>query len=113
MHLLGQFSNPSSSLQAVFDHLPNEPIVLAARPSVAPVPVMRRLGNGVVQRAIVKTLATSDEPMRLAAIHTAVEALLGQVVSKESVGWCLRTGCRGDKPRFERAEYGYYCSVRH
>jgi hypothetical protein len=99
-------------LQAVFDALPDGPIVSAAQQSVAPEPVVRRLGNGVVQRAVVKVLAASDVPVRLAAIHAAVEAVLGQAVSKESVCWCLRTGCGGDKPRFERALYGYYRLVR-
>lgn len=74
---------------------------------------MRRLGNGVVQRAVIKTLAASDVPMQLAVIHAAVEGMLGHVVSKESVSWCLRTGCGGDEPRFERASRSYYRLVRH
>jgi len=108
MHLLGHFSNPSSSLQAIFDNLPDGPIAPAARRSIAPEPVTRRLGNGVVQRAVVKVLEVSDTPMRLADICAAVEARLGQSVSKESVSWCLRTGCGGDAPRFERVSYGCY-----
>jgi hypothetical protein len=73
---------------------------------------MRRLGNGVVQRAVVKVLAASDAPTRLAHIYAAVEARLGHSVSKESVSWCLRTGCGGDEPRFERVSYGCYRLVR-
>ncbi len=112
MHLLGHFSNPSSSLQAIFDNLPDGPIAPAARGSVTPEPVLRRLGNGVVQRAVVKVLAASDAPMRLAHIRAGVAARLGQSVSYESVSWCLRTGCGGDKPRFERVAYGRYQLVR-
>jgi hypothetical protein len=111
VRLLGHFSNLSSSLQAIFNALPDEPILLAGQPSVAPEPA-GRLGNGVVQRAVVKVLAESDGPMRLSAVCAAVEAMLGQVVSKESVSWCLRTGCGGDEPRFERASYGCYRLVR-
>jgi hypothetical protein len=112
MHLLGHFSNPSSSLQAIFDNLPDGPIAPAAGGSVPPEPLMRRLGNGVVQRAVVKVLAASEAPMRLAQIRAGVAARLGQSVSYESVSWCLRTGCGGDEPRFERASYGCYRLIR-
>jgi hypothetical protein len=73
---------------------------------------MRRLGNGVVQRAVVKVLSADGGSMQLADVQAAVTTRLGQSVSKESVSWCLRTGCAGDEPRFERVAYGCYRLVR-
>jgi hypothetical protein len=67
----------------------------------------KRLGNGAVRRAVVKVLAASDQPMRVAAVQAAVQVLLGRVVSYESVSWCLRMGSKGETPCFERASY--YC----
>jgi hypothetical protein len=112
MHLLGHFSNPSSSLQAIFNALPDEPLAYSVEPAPAVPVAAQRLGNGVVQRAVIKTLGAVTVPMRASAIHAAVEARLGHVVSKESVSWCLRTGCGGDEPRFERVSYGCYRLVR-
>jgi hypothetical protein len=106
MRLLGHLTNPPSSLQAVFNALPDEPIEPMARPE-SPV-ATGRLGNGVVQRAIVKVLASADRPMRLRDIHSAVEDRLGQAVSKESVSWCLRRSRSGDELRFERVAFGSY-----
>jgi hypothetical protein len=71
-------------------------------------PVMRKLGNGVVQRAVVKALAAAERPMGLAEVQTAVESLLGQSVSLNSIKWCLSTGARGEKPCFERVARGCY-----
>ncbi len=73
---------------------------------------MLRLGNGVVQAAIVKALAAADRPMCLAEVQTAVESLLGQPASKDWISSCLSTGARGDKPRFERVSRGRY-RLRH
>jgi hypothetical protein len=70
--------------------------------------MMRRLGNGVVQRTVVKVLEAANEPMRGADIHQAVEGLLGHPVSKDSVSCCLSTGARSKQPRFERVACGYY-----
>jgi hypothetical protein len=111
MHLLGRLTNPSAPLKAVFEALPDEPIEPTVRdpePQVA----TGRLGNGVVQRAIVKVLASADQPMRLRDIHSTVEDLLGQTVSKESVSWCLRMSRSGEGPRFERVAYGSYQLIR-
>jgi hypothetical protein len=69
---------------------------------------MLKLGNGVVQAAVVKALARADHPMRLAEVRTAVDALLGHPVSKDSINWCLSTGVRGKEPRFERVACGSY-----
>jgi hypothetical protein len=74
---------------------------------------MRRLGNGVVQRAVVKALVAADQPMRLAEVHLAVEGLgHTHTVSKDSINWCLSTGARGKEPRFERVARGCYWLMR-
>jgi hypothetical protein len=105
MRLVGQLSNPSSSLERVLE----APSTSAARPSSVPMPPSCRLGNGVVQRAVVKVLSTADRPMRLREICSALDKMLGQPVSVESVSWSLRTGSRGLKPQFERVSRGVYC----
>ncbi len=69
---------------------------------------MGRLGNGEMQRAVVKVLEAANGPMRGADIHRAVERLLGRPVSKNSVSWCLLAGVRAKEPRFERVSYGTY-----
>jgi hypothetical protein len=69
---------------------------------------MRRLGDGVVQRAVIKALVAADQPMGLTEVHLAVEGLLGRTVSKDSIKWCLSTGVRGKEPRFERVARGCY-----
>jgi hypothetical protein len=68
----------------------------------------RRLGNGVIQRAVVNVLSTNDRPMRGADIHRAVEHMLGYPVSKNSVSWCLAACVRGQNPRLEGLSYGVY-----
>jgi hypothetical protein len=90
----------------VFEALPDEPLEPVEQPT--PPSATGRLGNGVVQRAVVKVLAAEGGPMRGAEIHRAVERLLGRPVSKDSVSWCLRTGARGKEPRFQRVSYGTY-----
>jgi hypothetical protein len=106
MHLLEHLTNPSAPLKAVFEALPDESLKPIEHPTQPP--EMGRLGNGVVQRAVAKVLATADGPTRAADIHLAVERLLGRAVSKESVSYCLRMGVRGAEPRFERVAVGYY-----
>jgi hypothetical protein len=110
MHLVGQCSNPSAPLRAIFEALPDGPIVRkAGSPArVAPEPKLLKLGNGVVQAAVVKALVAADRPMRLPEVRMAVDALLGRSVSKDSINWCLSTGARGDEPRFERVGRGCY-----
>lgn len=107
MHLVGQLSNPSVSLVAVFEAPPNKRITSPERPESCP-STTGRLGNGVVQRAVVKVLTATDAAMRGAEIHRAVEDLLGHPVSKDSVSWCLAAGVKGTMPRFERVAYGCY-----
>jgi hypothetical protein len=110
MQLLGHLTNPPSSLQAIFKALPDEPIEASVRPD--PQVTTGRLGNGVVQRAVVKVLAAANGPMRRADVHVAVERLLGCPVSMESVSWSLLAGVRMKQPRFERVAYGCYRLAR-
>jgi hypothetical protein len=110
MHLVGQLSNPSGHLEAVFNALLSESLRPAAR--FEPPPATSRLGNGVVQRAVVKVLASADGPMRGVDIHLAVEHLLGHPVSKNSVSWCLAAGARTCTRRFMRRGRGRYCLGR-
>jgi hypothetical protein len=77
-----------------------------------PQPEQRRLGNGVVQRAVVRVLGDADGPMRTGEVQAGVERLLGRPVAKESVSWSLRTGSRGTRPRFECVAYATY-RLRH
>jgi hypothetical protein len=107
MQLLGQLQNPSPSLQVVSEAFPDGPATPSERPAAA-MPSPKRLGNDVVKRAVVKVLAASTEPMRVVAIQTAVQALLGHAVSYESVSWCLRMGSRKETPLFVRPARGYY-----
>jgi len=110
MRLVGQLSNPSPSLRAIFDALPDGSFEPTAWPdrSVASAPVARRLGNGVVQRAVVKVLAAAQRPLTVLETQAAVAGLLGHSVSKGSINYCLSTGTRGGEPRFERVARGCY-----
>jgi len=106
VQLVDQLSRPSSRLKAVLD-LVNE---AAAEPSeaVPPSPVKRRIGNGVVLRAVSSALAEAGEPMQAKAVHAAVEALLGQAVSWSSVKATLANHATGPSPRFVRVARGRY-----
>jgi hypothetical protein len=55
-----------------------------------------------------KVLASTDSPMRVPEIRSAIGNLLGQPVSSDSLAWSLRKGCRGEQPPFERVKYGIY-----
>jgi hypothetical protein len=107
MQLLGQLQNPPPSLGVVFEAFP-EGTTPNEGEAAALMPPPMRLGNGVVQRAVVKVLAAAEQPMRVAEIRIAVEAAFGHTVSYESVSWSLRAGSRGDDPHFERTSYWCY-----
>lgn len=109
MRLIGQLSNPSVALSAVFEAafvVRRGPRGL--REPAAVEPASQRLGYGVVQRAVVRVLAAARRPMRVAEVHQAVERLLGHPVSENSVGWCLAAGVRGEPSRFDRISRGSY-----
>lgn len=63
---------------------------------------------GWVRDAVVHVLADQGEPMRFTDVHAAVEALLGEPVSSDSVGWVLSSDVRGPAPRFVRVARGRY-----
>lgn len=67
MHLVGQLSNPSGALEAVFEAVPDGPMSATASPR--PQARSGRLGNGVVQRAVVKVLGATGAPMRSSEVH--------------------------------------------
>ena len=73
---------------------------------------MRRAGNGVIQRAVIKALLEADRAMDVGETHAEVEVLIGHPVSRDSVNSCLSTGARGARPRFERVARGRYQLAR-
>jgi hypothetical protein len=76
-------------------------------PAVAP-PEAKRLGNGVIARALIKAFAAADRPMGVCEAQAAVEGLLGHGVSRDSVNSCLSTGARAARPNFQRVGPGRY-----
>lgn len=106
MHLVGRLSNPSATLAAVFE------AAFVVRPgpreSVVVEPVSRRLGNGVVQRAVVKVLTVVRRPMCGQEVRLAVEDLLGHPVSENSISSCLAYGARRREPLFAKVARGWY-----
>jgi hypothetical protein len=114
MHLVGQLSRPSSSLDLVLDIMdsgPGFPEPPSSRPVVEE-PEAKRLGNGVVQRAVVKVLAAAQRPLTVPEAQAAVVDLLGHPVSKGSINCCLSTGALGNESRFERTARGCYRLIR-
>jgi hypothetical protein len=107
MHLVGQHSNPSEPLEAVLGWVPDASRTRRSEP-IAALPGTKRLGNGVVQRALIKALAVAGGPIGVCEAQTAVEALLGHGVSRDSVNSCLSTGARGLQPSFQRVAPGRY-----
>jgi hypothetical protein len=107
MHLVGQLSNPSELLESVLGGVPGASRARRTEP-VAALSETKRLGSGVVQRALMKALAVSAGPMGVHEAQAAVEALLGHGVSRGSVNSCLSTGARGVRPGFERVAPGRY-----
>jgi hypothetical protein len=107
MHLVGQLSNPSPRLQSILDLSASR--VKRKTTRAQSQPPQRRLGNGVVQRAVIRVLSDAGGPMRTGEVQAGVERLLGHPVAKESVSWSLRMGSREAKPtHFERVSYGRY-----
>jgi hypothetical protein len=107
MHLVGQLSNPSEPLEAVLGWVPDGSATRKWEP-LGPLHATKRLGNGVVQRALLKAVASAGRPMGVREAQVAVEALLGHSVSRNSVNSCVSTGARGVPPSFERVAPGRY-----
>ncbi len=68
----------------------------------------RSVRVGAVPEAIVQVLAESVEPMRMRDIHTEVEMLIGQAVSRSSVKNWLASRAQGKQPLLVRLERGRY-----
>ncbi len=109
MHLVGQLSNPSAPLAAVLEAaFVVRPGPRELRESVVVEPASRRLGNGVVQRAVVKVLAMAQRPMCGQEVRLGVDALLGHPVSENSISSCLAYGVRRREPLFVRVTRARY-----
>ena len=69
--------------------------------------VDRQLLGGLVPSAILRVLAESVEPLRVAAIHEAIELMLGRSVSRSTVKNALARQARRDG-RLVRLARGQY-----
>jgi hypothetical protein len=107
MYLSGHYSNPPGALETVL-RCPCERLSSRQSAPKAIVPGPKRLGNGVIQRAVLSALGEADGAMDVGEAHAAVEMLLGRTVSRDSVTSCLSTGARGARCRFERVARGRY-----
>jgi hypothetical protein len=63
---------------------------------------------GWVLDAVREVMADQVGPMRVTRVHAAVEALLGEKVSGDSVSWVLASHARGASPLFVRVARGRY-----
>jgi hypothetical protein len=63
---------------------------------------------GWVLDAVREVMADQVGPMRVAHVHAAVEALLGEQVSGNSVSWVLASHSSGPSPLFVRVARGRY-----
>jgi hypothetical protein len=107
VRLVGQLSNPSQSLLSILG-LPMGRVKRQVQQPFSLQPAPKRLGNGVVQRAVVQVLTEANGPLRTGEVQAGVERLLRRPVAKESVSWSLRTGSCGEDSRFERVGYATY-----
>jgi hypothetical protein len=80
----------------------------AQETTAAALPMTTRLGNGVVQKAVISAFVAAGRPMGVSEVQMAVEAQLGHPVSRDSINSCLSSGARGQEPRFERVAHGCY-----
>lgn len=105
MALLVTISNPevANRLQKLAKKLEH---IAASSPPAPPLPELPKRRCGDVSRAITQVLTEAATPMRLASIHTEVEARLGNV-SRSTVKDCL---ARHAKPggKFVRVARGRY-----
>jgi hypothetical protein len=107
MHLRGHDSNHDRPLRVVLEWVPEALGMLPRRPAGA-VLQAKRLGNGVVQRAVIDVLGASDHALAVPRVHLGVEERLGRTVSRDSVRSCLSSGVRGPHSSFERTAPGCY-----
>ena len=69
---------------------------------------LRTRRPGWVRDAVVRVLADHGGPMRVVHIHAAIETLLAEPVSLDSVSWVLSSDVRGPAPLFSRVAPGRY-----
>jgi len=81
------------------------------RPAAAVVGA-KRLGNGVVQRAVIGALVAARRVLTVVEVQGAAEERLGMEVPRGSVRSCLSSGARGPHPVFERTDPGCYRPTR-
>ena len=113
MRLSGHYSNHSPAFTGVLDAFPGGvPEQIDRCPRVAEAQRPLRLGNGVVQRAVMKALAGADRPMDVGEAHKAAEEVLGYPVSRDSVNSCLSSGARAARFGLERVARGRYQLTR-
>jgi hypothetical protein len=79
-----------------------------ARPRVITSRRLRPRRPGWVLDAVCDVMADQAGPMRVANVHAAVEALIGEVVSANSVSWVLASYSAGPSPLFVRVARGRY-----
>jgi hypothetical protein len=79
-----------------------------ARPRVITSRRLRSHRPGWVLDAVREVMADQAGPMRVAHVHTAVEAVLGETVSANSVSWVLASHSAGPSPLFVRVARGRY-----
>ena len=83
-----------------------------AQPRVIMSRRLRARRPGWVLDAVREVMVDQAEPMRVMHVHAAVEALLGEAVSKDSVSWCLSAGAHGKEQLFVRIARGRYVLAR-
>jgi hypothetical protein len=71
-------------------------------------PRLRPRRPGWVLDAVRDVMADQAGPMRVAHVHAAVEAWLGESVSVNSVSWVLASHSGGSSPLFMRVARGRY-----
>jgi len=107
MHLVGQHSNPSELLEAVLGWVPDGSPTRRREP-IAGLLETKRLGNGVVQRAVVRGFAVGGRTMDISEAQRAAEAVLGGAVPPDTGNNFVSTRAPGPAPRFERVAHGRY-----
>jgi hypothetical protein len=79
-----------------------------ARPRAVTSRRLRARRPGWVLDAVRAVMADQARPMRITHVHAAVEALLGETVSANSVSWVLASHSAGPSPLFVRVARGRY-----
>lgn len=112
MDVVRRLSNPSGPLKTLLDRArwtAKEPADLIPPPGQGELPIgAQHQRAGWLVEAVEQVLRAHDGPMRAKAVHTAVEAVLGRVVSWSSIRNALADNALGSSPRFVRVARGTY-----